>query len=79
MTTVSVVEAKQQFSSLLARAEAGEEVVIARHGKPVVALVAVRRRADRLLGQARDLIWIADDFDETPSDEVALWYDGGPE
>lgn len=79
MTTVSVVEAKQQFSSLLARAEAGEEVAIARHGKPVVALVAVRRRADRLLGQARDLIWIADDFDKTPSDEVALWYDGGPE
>lgn len=74
MTTVSVVEAKQQFSALLARAEAGEEVVIARHGKPVVALVAVTKREDRVLGQARGFISVADDFDETPSDEVALWY-----
>lgn len=78
-TTVSVVEAKQQFSALLARAEAGEEIVIARHGKPVVTLVAVRRRPDRVLGGARDVITVAADFDETSSEEVDRWYSSADE
>jgi prevent-host-death family protein len=35
---VNVAEAKAKLSELIARAEAGEEVIIARHGKPVVIL-----------------------------------------
>lgn len=37
---VNIAEAKAKLSELVARAEAGEDVVIARHGKPVVTLTA---------------------------------------
>lgn len=39
MTTMNIAEAKSKLSELVARAEAGEEVVIARNGKPSVRLV----------------------------------------
>ena len=38
MTTMNIAEAKSKLSELVARAEAGEEVVIARNGKPSVRL-----------------------------------------
>jgi prevent-host-death family protein len=41
MRIVNVYEARGQFSKLLDEAEAGEEIVIARNGRPVVKLVAV--------------------------------------
>ncbi|OAI41413.1 hypothetical protein AYO38_03790 [bacterium SCGC AG-212-C10] len=40
ITTVNVHEAKTQLSKLLARVEAGEEIVIARAGKPIAKIVA---------------------------------------
>jgi prevent-host-death family protein len=43
-TTVTAAEAKAEFAACLRRAEAGDSIVITRHGKPVVAMV----RADRL-------------------------------
>lgn len=47
MTTMNIAEAKSKLSELVARAEAGEEVVIARKGKPVVRLVADKPAARR--------------------------------
>ena len=75
MTTVNVHEAKTKLSELIARAEAGEEVVIARANKPVVRLVAVQARpAKRILGlNAGPGFWIADDFD-APMEDEASWY-----
>ena len=43
MATVNVHEAKTHLSRLLAQVEAGEEVTIARNGKPVARLVACAR------------------------------------
>lgn len=40
MTTMNIAEAKSKLSELVARAEAGEDVVIARNGKAAVRLVA---------------------------------------
>ena len=40
MQTVSIAEAKNQFSSLIHAVEQGEDVVLTRHGKPVVRLIA---------------------------------------
>ena len=40
----AAAEAKAHFSELLARAEAGEEIMIHRHGKPVAKLVPVKRK-----------------------------------
>lgn len=44
MRTVSARDANQKFSTLLAEAASGEEVVITRHGKPVAKLVPVTDR-----------------------------------
>jgi prevent-host-death family protein len=43
MTTVTLVEAKAHLSKLLDKVEAGEDVVITRHGRPVAQLSAVMR------------------------------------
>ncbi len=42
MSAHSVVDAKNNLSDLISRAERGEEVVITRHGTPVVEIKAVR-------------------------------------
>jgi prevent-host-death family protein len=49
---MNIAEAKAKLSELIARAEAGEQVVIARDGRPVVALapVQVKAPATRTLG-----------------------------
>jgi len=43
---ISVTDAKGQLSDLVRRAEAGDEVVLTRHGQPAVRLVPVRARPD---------------------------------
>ncbi|MDE2752783.1 MAG: type II toxin-antitoxin system prevent-host-death family antitoxin, partial [Gemmatimonadota bacterium] len=47
MPAVNVHEAKTHLSRLLARVEAGEEVIIARRGRPVARLVSYRPRGKR--------------------------------
>jgi prevent-host-death family protein len=49
METIGAFEGKNKFGSLLDRAEAGEEIVITRHGKPVARLSPISRisEADR--------------------------------
>jgi prevent-host-death family protein len=65
LTAVSVHEAKTHLSALLVRAEAGENIVIARSGKPVARLVAIApRQKKRVMG--KDTIDIAADFDQVP-------------
>jgi len=68
---MNIHEAKAQLSRLVDAALAGEDVVIARRGKPLVRLVVVDgARAERKLGGARGLVTLADDFDE-PLDDFA--------
>lgn len=73
MASVNVQEAKTQLSRLLALVEAGEEVVIARYGKPVARLVRVGPPArERKPGGWRDTMRLADDFnDELDEDSLA--------
>jgi prevent-host-death family protein len=66
-STINIHDAKAQLSSLIARAEAGEEIIIARANKPVVRLVPVApANSQRRLGEAKGLVRIAADFDELP-------------
>ncbi len=60
------------------RAAAGEEIVIARNGKPIARLVAVASdRPARQPGGLEGKIQIADDFDEPlPPDLLAAFYNG---
>lgn len=74
MYVVNVHRAKTELSRLLARVEAGEDVVIARRGEPVARLVAckapVKRRPDVLKGN----IVVPDTFfDPLPEDELRAW------
>ena len=63
-------EAKTTLSQLVERAEAGEEIVIARNGKPVARLVPVagENALATVHGSLSGRIQIADDFDELPDD-----------
>jgi prevent-host-death family protein len=75
---VNVYEAKTQLSKLLHQVEAGDEIVIARHGKPVARLVPVQRTmARRQLGLLRGKIWMSSDFDE-PDQELIDLMENGP-
>lgn len=64
MATVDVYEAKSSLSRLIAAAEAGETIVIARNGKPVAQLGPIAHRATREPGRMNDQVRIADDLDE---------------
>lgn len=68
---IPVAEAKARFSELVKRAQAGEEIVVTRHGKPVARVVpaAVEDEFPRI-GALKGLIRIADDFD-APLEEFA--------
>lgn len=72
-------EAKSQLSKLVARAEAGEEIVIARDGRPAVRLTPVSSEREtwtsRAAGMWRGQIWISDDFDEPMPDLETAIYD----
>ncbi|HLA24289.1 MAG TPA: type II toxin-antitoxin system Phd/YefM family antitoxin [bacterium] len=61
---VNIYEAKTHLSRLIERVEQGEEVIIARAGRPVARLVPVRRRpGPRKPGSAKGQIRIRPDFD----------------
>lgn len=61
---VNIHEAKTHFSRLIERVEQGEEIIIARAGRPVARLVPVRRRpGPRTPGSAKGLIRLRPDFD----------------
>jgi prevent-host-death family protein len=68
---VNVGQAKTDLSRLLARAEAGEEIEIARNGVPVARLTPIEPRerpGERFLaarGSLAGQIWISDDFEFT--------------
>ncbi len=83
MRSVAIAEAKNHLSELIAAAEAGEEIVITRHGKPAVRLVAAvedRKLAQRAaiealfeLGRARR----ASGRPTTTIDEIIEWKNEG--
>ncbi|MGQ0572582.1 MAG: type II toxin-antitoxin system Phd/YefM family antitoxin [Pseudonocardia sp.] len=69
---VNVQEAKTRLSQLLVQSENGEDVVIARDGKPVVRLVPVQAAPRRELGFVAGTL--TDEFFEPlPEEELAAW------
>ena len=61
---VNIHEAKTHLSKLLERVALGEEVIIAKAGKPVARLVAIKaKRGPRPLGLAKGEFVVPDDFD----------------
>lgn len=72
--TVNIHEAKTHLSRLVERVEGGEEIVIARAGRPVARLVAFRARtAPREPGLWRGRVRLAADFDAPDEDLIATF------
>ncbi len=76
MTEVNIHEAKTHLSRLLARVEAGEEVVIKRAGRPIARLVPVSKaEKTRIPGRDRGKVWIADDFDAPLPQDIQQFFE----
>jgi prevent-host-death family protein len=75
-TTVKISEAKAHLSELLARVEAGEEVIIARGNDPIVRLSRIRKETDRqiLLEEVRAA---RNKMHPVTHEEIMTWRDEG--
>ncbi len=69
---INIHDAKTNFSKLIEKAEAGEEIIIARSGKPVAKLIGLGpAKVLRRPGSAKnDAIFVADDFDVPLPDDI---------
>jgi prevent-host-death family protein len=74
---VNISQAKTSLSRLVAWARAGEEIMIARNGEPLVKLVPVSKAAERkprVPDRWKGQIWIAPDrFNEMSEHKLRLW------
>lgn len=77
MKVTNIHEAKTHLSKLLERVARGEEVIIARAGKPVARLIRYAPPEQRRKGgQWRGLVHIGDDFDDPLPDDVEAPFRG---
>jgi len=73
---INLHAAKTQLSRLVDRASRGEEIIIARHGKPVARLVPLEVRAARQPGLLEGKLHVADDFDAPLPDDLLAGFLG---
>jgi prevent-host-death family protein len=77
---VNIYEAKANLSRLVERAAAGEEIIIAKAGKPRARLVALpKKKSSVIFGALKGQIWIADDFDAPLPDDIQRAFDDDTE
>jgi prevent-host-death family protein len=82
--TVNIHHAKTHLSSLIAEVEEGNEITIARAGKPVAKLVAAAKKTKKpaperrnLAGQMKGKIRIAPNFDDPLPEDILAAFRGG--
>lgn len=75
MKTINIYDAKTHLSRLIDQAAAGEEIVIARAGRPVVKLVPVGR-PKRRLGLLRGKLKVPADFDAPLPEDLLSSFEG---
>ena len=75
MHVVNIHEAKTHLSRLIERAVAGEEIIIARAGKPVVRMIAYQEATPRKRtpGAWKGKVKMSQDFDELPESIAAAF------
>jgi prevent-host-death family protein len=75
MDPVNIHDAKTHFSRLIERVLLGEEIVIAKAGRPVAKLVPITpETSDRRPGRAKGTFVVPPDFDAPlPDDVIAEW------
>jgi prevent-host-death family protein len=75
---INIAVAKARLPELVERASKGEEIVIARHGKPQARLVPLARRVRRVAGRGAGQWQVADDFNASlPADVLAAFESRG--
>ncbi len=77
MKQVNIHQAKTQLSQLLADVEGGDEVVIARAGKPIARIVKEKpeRKVLREPGLLKGKIWYAPDYDKADAEILQMFED----
>lgn len=76
MRQINIHEAKTHLSRLVEEAAGGEDIIIAKAGKPVARLVALDQAPrSRSRGRLKGKIWIAEDFDAPLPAEVLAAFD----
>ncbi len=77
MDPINIHEAKTQLSKLIEAVEAGEEVIIARAGKPVARLVPFKPvKPVRMPGLMEGKIWISEDFNDPLPEDILDYFEG---
>ena len=75
MLTTNIYQAKTNLSKLIEKVLQGEEVVIAKAGKPVAKLVEYKKPLKhRKLGLWKGKVWVSDDFDDEDPEINKLFY-----
>jgi len=72
MEIINIHEAKTHFSKLLSRVHAGEEIIIAKSGKPYAKLIPIKQAKKRIPGIAEGRVTDAF-FESLPEDELCKW------
>lgn len=72
----NLYEAKTSLSKLVERAAAGEEIIIAKSGRPLAKLVPLAPRKTRQPGGWEGKVFIADDFDEPLPEDIQAAFEG---
>ena len=78
MRTINIHEAKTHLSSLAEEVAAGEEIIIAKAGRPVMKLVPVDKKKKRQFGFLAGQIRTSSDFDAPLPDDVLGAFEGKP-
>jgi prevent-host-death family protein len=74
---VNLYEARTQLSRLVERAAAGEEIIIAKGGRPLARLVPLApRKTPRRLGLRAAEVWVGPDFDDPLPEDLQRAFDG---
>ena len=72
MAIINIHEAKTHFSKLLSRVHSGEEIIIAKSGKPYAKLIPIKQDKERVPGIAEGKVTDAF-FEPLPEDELGKW------
>lgn len=72
MSNVNIYDAKAHLSELVQRASNGEEIIIARNGRPLARLLPLAPAPARQPGGWEGQVWTAPDFDEADQEITAL-------
>ena len=77
MQIINIHQAKTNLSKLIAMTLAGEDVIIAKAGKPVAKIVAYKEKVKpRKPGLWKGKIWMSDDFNDEDPEINKLFYEG---